>query len=260
MPDEVDFSFDGRVAAQYAQQRAHPPDVSVQIGAAIAEAMGDEAHLLEIGVGTGRIAGPTAAAGAAVTGIDLAAEMLHEVEWVDGLAITQGDMHHLPFATSVFDAVIAVHVLHLTGEVERVLAEAARVLRSGGLFIQGEDWTAPDSVVGTLRTEMRRHVVTLLPNAKPPAAGANIRELLRGLGGGKRREVIAASWELSVSPAGYIDALAARQHAESWVLPDEVLDSLVAHLREFASEKWDDPQAPQAVARRFLLRVTEGTW
>ena len=60
---KFDFSFDKRVAKNYEAQRTHPPEVAQQIGEAIASLAGPSAHVLEIGVGTGRIARPVVAAG-----------------------------------------------------------------------------------------------------------------------------------------------------------------------------------------------------
>lgn len=43
-----------------------------------------------------------------------------------------GDMHALPYAGSSFDQVFIMHALSYTGHADKVIAEAARVLRPGG--------------------------------------------------------------------------------------------------------------------------------
>ena len=55
---KLDFTFDARVVGQYDALRGHPPQVSQDIGAAVAREAGAGARVLELGVGTGRIALP----------------------------------------------------------------------------------------------------------------------------------------------------------------------------------------------------------
>jgi len=73
---ELDFSFDRRVSETYDRVRTHPKDVALKIGQAIAKIAGDDARILELGIGTGRIGLPVAAAGSEVVGVDLSRDML----------------------------------------------------------------------------------------------------------------------------------------------------------------------------------------
>lgn len=252
-----DFSFDERVARRYNAQRAHPPEVSQQIGAAIAE-LAVKGNVLEIGVGTGRIANPVAAAGCRVIGIDISLNMLNEVG--ENLRLLQGDMHRLPFPDNFFDAVLAVHVLHLSRDWQQVIREIARVLRPDGVLIQGDDWIDPQSAVGMLRNELRAQVMRAAPGMRPPAAGVSKAELLAELGGTQTEERIAAEWVKYVSPAERLEEIENRLDAESWALPADLFDEMYQQLRDFAANTWDDIDAKQPVTRRFVLKVTRGTW
>ncbi|MAA73941.1 MAG: ArsR family transcriptional regulator [Salinisphaeraceae bacterium] len=51
------------------------------------------------------------------------------------VSLQQGDMHHLPFANHTFDQVFLMHALSYTERPGAVIAEAARVLRSGGELV-----------------------------------------------------------------------------------------------------------------------------
>jgi len=263
MPEDR-FAFDNRVAARYNQQRRHPVEVAQQVGEAIAAQAGDGATVLEIGVGTGRIAWPVVDAGCRVVGFDLSPNMLHEIysERVDpaGLAVLQADMHHLPFPDNHFDAVMAVHVLHLADDWQQVLREVARVLRPGGAFIQGDDWMDPNSVIGALRDELRAHIMRIAPQMRPPAAGISKADFLATLGGTDVTETVAAEWTGQMSPNERLADYENRIDAESWILPPFLFDPSLAHLRKFALETWGDLDVKQPITRRFLLKVTRGDW
>jgi SAM-dependent methyltransferase len=253
------ITFD-TIAQQYDALRGHPPAVATQIGAAIVATTGSGATILEIGVGTGRIAAPVQAAGGHVVGIDLAAQMLRVARSKQVDRLIQADMQALPFRSRTFDAVLAVHVLHLASDWRAALREIARVLRSGGAFVQGSDWRDPDSCAGRLRWKLREIVMELLPGARPPGAGAAIGQALAKLGGQPQGERIVATWEARVSPAAVIADMAARHDPETWALDEAILDAAIARLRVWAAATWDDPTRPETIERRFVLNIVRGAW
>lgn len=264
---KFDFSFDKRVAQQYDAQRTHPPEVARQIGAAIAARAGANGRVLEIGIGTGRMAWPVVAAGCEVVGFDLSREMLAEVFRAErpfakhaALHTLQADMHLMPLASNQFDGVLAVHVLHLAKDWQQVLRQAARVLRPGGVFIQGDDWIDPQSVTGQLRDELRRQAMALSPMTRPPAAGISKQDYLHQLGGTELEELIAAEWTTWLSPNERLNTIEQRLDAESWMFTDEIFTILFQKLQSYAAETWADLDEKQPVTRRFLLQVSRGNW
>ncbi|HUL75131.1 MAG TPA: class I SAM-dependent methyltransferase [Vicinamibacterales bacterium] len=101
--------------------------------------------VLELGCGTGRVLLPLARAGAAVTGLDRSAPMLacarkraRRLRGARRPALVRGDIRALPFARASFGVVLAPYGLlqSLIGDraFDATLAEAARVLRRGGLL------------------------------------------------------------------------------------------------------------------------------
>jgi ubiquinone/menaquinone biosynthesis C-methylase UbiE len=279
----LDCSFD-RIAHAYGAQRAHPPDVSTRVGEALAQVVGMGGHMLELGVGTGRIALPLVAAGCRVTGIDISMEMLRVALEVgeqgtgngeqgmgdrdhssfvvrrSSFVVLRGDITRLPFVENTFDAVLAVHVLHLVRDWRAALAEAARVLRSGGAFVQGVDWRDPQSCAERLRSKLREAVMELLPNAKPPGASGDVAQALAALGGSAEPPIVAAEWTRPMSPAAILAGMSARADAETWALDHALLQAAVQRVRAWASQTWDDLDAPQDVTHRFVLTVTRGEW
>lgn len=267
----LDYRFDTRVAVQYDALRGHPAEVSAEIGRSIAAQMGEGARVLELGVGTGRIALPVAAAGCEVYGVDLSAHMLAALsgrlreQGIEGVHLAQGDITALPFREGVFDGAMAVHVLHLVADWAGVLAQVSRLVRPGGTLVLGRDWVDPESFAGMVRNFFRKTVVEvgteMLPPgataAAPPSGGAAIVQTLLSLGArpAGKGELIGAEWRSELTPRQVLDGIRSRDDAESWVLPDEVLTETMRRLDAFAEAQWPDLDAPQPVTRRFLLGV-----
>ena len=267
----LDFRFDSRVSEQYDAMRGHPPEVSTEIGRAIAAQMPERSGVLELGVGTGRIALPVAAAGCEVLGIDRSLNMLSTLanrideRGSEGIHLARADIRALPFGDASFDGAIAVHVLHLVSEWPDVLAEVARVVRPGGALVLGRDWLDPETFQGAIRNRFRRTVVEvgteMLPPgasaAAPPSGSAAIVKTLAELGAEPvgEGEVVAAEWRPDLTPRAVLDGIRSRDDAESWVLPDDILEETMRRLDAFAEREWPDLDAPRPVVRRFLLGV-----
>lgn len=95
---------------------------------------------LDIGCGAGFISEELAAAGFAVTGIDpsqVAIEAARSHAGKQGLPVEYmvGAGEELPFADAAFDVVFCCDVLEHVRDLDRVIAETARVLRPGGLYL-----------------------------------------------------------------------------------------------------------------------------
>jgi phosphatidylethanolamine/phosphatidyl-N-methylethanolamine N-methyltransferase len=97
------------------------------------------ARVLEIGVGTG-LSLDAYPSHCQVTGIDLAPEMLERAQervnqngWRH-ITLAQGDALDLQFDDSSFDYVMAFHVISVVPDPHRMLAEARRVARPGGVI------------------------------------------------------------------------------------------------------------------------------
>jgi SAM-dependent methyltransferase len=96
--------------------------------------------VLDLGCGTGELAGAIAAAGLRPTGCDISPEMLHRAAaadpagTVDWVQLDPG-WQVLPFGPDSFDAVVASSVLEYVNDPARVLRECARVIRPGGTML-----------------------------------------------------------------------------------------------------------------------------
>ncbi len=266
MPDQkLDFSFDRRVSETYDKVRAHPPNVSNKIGQAICAVTGKNARILELGVGTGRIALPVVAAGCDVVGVDISRDMLRHVSASAAernleIHTVQADIAKLPFASNAFDAVTTVHVLHLVADWQSALSGAAQSLKPNGCLILGRDWVDPESVAGELQNVFRKTVVDLMgPQLKAPTGASVIADYIEDVAGRPEHfgptDIVAAEWSTSDSPAGIINSIRTRTFPESWILTDEFMEPVIERINAYAEERWADTQAPIDVTRRFLLSV-----
>jgi ArsR family transcriptional regulator len=97
--------------------------------------------LLDIGTGTGRMIEVLAPRVGQALGIDQSREMLaiarvnlERAGALNGM-VRLGDMYQLPLPDASFDAVVIHQVLHYADRPSAAIAEAARVLRSGGVLV-----------------------------------------------------------------------------------------------------------------------------
>jgi SAM-dependent methyltransferase len=87
----------------------------------------------DVGCGSGRYVGALTEAGARVVGIDLSVGMLAGV--TDPAPLVAADSQSLPLADASFDVVMMMHMLYHVPDPARAVAEAARILRSGGTLL-----------------------------------------------------------------------------------------------------------------------------
>jgi ubiquinone/menaquinone biosynthesis C-methylase UbiE len=142
-PGASAVAFD-RAAAYYDRTRGYPDGVGELVADLFCRAgqLGPTSTVLEIGVGTGRIALPLAARVQRVVGVDLARPMLARL--CSKLANERvlpliADAVALPFANARFDAVVGMHVFHLLPAWRVALAEVRRVLAPHGYYLDAQD-------------------------------------------------------------------------------------------------------------------------
>ena len=113
------------------------------VEAAIARALGDKpvGELIDIGTGTGRMLELFGRAAHRALGVDRSPEMLRLARvklaqaGIQSAELRQGDMYALPVASGSADTVILHQVLHYAQQPAAAVAEAARLLGSGGRLL-----------------------------------------------------------------------------------------------------------------------------
>ncbi|MGD3112031.1 class I SAM-dependent methyltransferase [Streptomyces sp. YGL11-2] len=124
--------------------------------------------LLDIACGTGIVTGRLLRPERRVLGVDRSPGMLGlAARRVPG-GVLCGDAMRLPVASEGVDAVVMVWLLHLVPDPAAVLAEAARVLRPGGVLITTADkddaYFVEDSDVARITAELRRRYALRVPD------------------------------------------------------------------------------------------------
>ena len=130
------FAYDEAEAARYDETRGGIE--RAQAAAAAVNSLlpdGGGGRVVELAVGTGIVAAELVALGNLVHGVDLSSAMLQHAKIRLPGHVAAADAAVLPFADRRCDAVVAVWLLHLLEDSDPVLAEVARVLRPGGVFI-----------------------------------------------------------------------------------------------------------------------------
>jgi SAM-dependent methyltransferase len=102
------------------------------------------ARVLEVGPGPGELAQRIRSElGADVRAVDISERMV-ELARARGVDAIVGDVQELPFADATFDCAVAAWMLYHVPDVERGIAELARVLRPGGRLVAvtngGDHW------------------------------------------------------------------------------------------------------------------------
>jgi SAM-dependent methyltransferase len=248
-------AFD-RAAEYYDETRGFPPGVEQRAAELISRvgSLTQTSHVLEIGVGTGRIALPLAPHVHRVFGIDLARPMLRRLRakrTSEPLDVVEGDITRLPFPSHTFDAAVAVHIFHLVPGWRDAIRELARVLRPGARLILAAGgnyhgafaklWDIWETVVGkesTSQTDIgisRDKLWTFPLDEGWQLAG----------------EKQTFEYEYALAPAAFLDALQRRVWSRCWRLTEDEFVPAVAAVRAAIDKQFDDPSQPVAVQTNF---------
>jgi SAM-dependent methyltransferase len=256
------IAFD-RAAGYYDQSRGLPAGIDDQVADRIEAAVGPDARLLELGVGTGRVALPLHRRGRRVVGVDLSLPMLdrYRAKAAElGLAppvVLRADATRLPFRDASVDAVLEVHVLHLVPAWRQALAEARRVLAPGGTVLVGRGGGRHGG--GGPGEQVRRRFEALAAEAGGGhhdhvgvEDDAHKVAALVALGG-VAEELEPVTWEDRQTYGQALREMEGRVYSYQWRMPDEVWRTAVARLRAEVQAAHPDLDAPHTSTHRFNL-------
>jgi SAM-dependent methyltransferase len=249
-------SFD-RAADIYDATRALPDEIAAAVTEALLREIGaiDDGRVLEVGIGTGRIARPLAERGVRVCGVDISRRMMERLreQLTDRHLrpdLVLGDATRLPLADGSFGVALSFHVLHLVPDWEHAVEEVRRVLSPSGVFIH---YLRRDEGAGTAISSARvrpgkgyavwkdsvdKWDAMLLARGfmrRERPSVEEIGEKLESLGGSCRVEAVATEEE-RVTPQEMVEETRARTHSWSWEIPDELFAECLAEYEAWAQE------------------------
>ncbi|MHB8375415.1 MAG: class I SAM-dependent methyltransferase [Dehalococcoidia bacterium] len=259
MPDLTSFD---RVADVYDETRGLPPGVERAVGGGIARIVfevAQEPRLLEVGIGTGRIAAPLAAEGVRVTGIDISSKMLARLrEKRRDIDVMLAEAARPPLRAATFDALLFVHILHLVPDPDGTLRATLPLLRPGGVVLYGGD----DGQLGK-----RAEAEAIIREAAFDLAGVSLADweghartaalVGRFLAGAcvDVRRVMLARWTRRGTGRRMIERLERQDYSSSWKIPREALPAIVARVTPQLDALYGGLDREEESERTFTLTV-----
>ena len=122
--------------------------------------------VIDLGTGSGLVAGYVLQQGNEVVALDLSFAMLKVARQHGLAALCQADMHHLPIRAGSFDVVLASFAFNST-DPSGSLREAWRILKPGGRLVL-QEWGTPDPLSEIVTDTLAEYA----PKEVPPALAA----------------------------------------------------------------------------------------
>ncbi len=256
-------SFD-RVAHLYDETRGVPPEAEKQIGDGLAALLFEASptpHLLEVGIGTGRIAVPLAERGVRVTGIDISEKMLAILRGKrTDIDVMLSEASRPPLRDRSFDAALFVHILHLVPDAAATVRATIPLVRPGGLLIEARD-DHGESLRSQADKLIRRTVEELagvdIGGWTPYERGAQIFAEIAREAGAEVVPAQLASWTASTTGQRMLDRLRRRDYSSSWKIPDEAMPALLERVTPQIAELFDGLERPVEYGRSFSMRYAK---
>jgi SAM-dependent methyltransferase len=250
-----------RAAGYYDQSRGLPPGVDELVAERIEAVLPrPDAHVVELGVGTGRIALPLQRRGRRVVGVDLSSPMLERYRakaaalGLPPPALLRADTTRLPLRDGCADAVLEVHVLHLVPAWRVALAEVRRVLAPGGVVLIGHGGGGHGDGPRE-RTRRRLEALAAAAGGGPRRVGATDAQKVAALVdlGGVAEELEPVVWEEQETYGQALRDLEGRVFSYYWRLPDEVWRAAATGVRAELEASVPDLEAAHTARHTFAL-------
>lgn len=237
-----------RAAHFYDDSRGFPDGVADPAVKTLADFAGLSAasRVLEVGVGTGRIALPLSRVVQHVVGVDLSRPMMERLRAKQNgepVHVVQGDATRLPLPNHAFDAAVVVHVFHLIDPWMPAADELRRVLKPDGVAIfanaksagRQQFWDLWDQVADTHHPSERRI-------RRDDVVGA-----LVAAGWSRQDEGYDFPYTIHLAPRRFYQQIADRYFSRLWEYDDAALQAALDRLETALKDSYGDWETPVAL-------------
>ena len=156
----------------------------------------------------------------------------------------------LPFGDRIFTAVLMMHVL-AAGNWRGLLAEAQRVLQSGGVLAIGKTEPPPEGIDATMRNRLAE-LIAGMGIAEPLPDRSAVREWLRARSS-RHIEIRPVRWTLDRTPREFF--LRKRTAARFGSLPAEVRETALRSLADWTERSIGPLDRPFSETHHFCLEL-----
>lgn len=233
-----------RAADFYDRTRALPPETQAAVTALLAGQLRGVERVLELGVGTGRMALPLVPHGIELIGVDLSEPMLRRLsENAGGVApfpLVRADGIGLPLRAGSVGAAFLCHVLHLIPRWRDVVAELVRVVRPGGVLLVDMGWR-PTAVSLEISSEFNR--VARVERPRPGLTEPDELDAALAAHGAAFTRLAPIKYDVEYSPRELVDRLAGNEFSSTWSLTNQQRMAAVEQTRAWALARYGDLDA-----------------
>lgn len=247
-----------RAVDYYDDTRGFPADVDRQLAQFMAEkgALTQQHTLIDVGTGTGRIALPLGEHVQRVIGLDLSRLMLErlqakQVNFQGIVFAVQADVMEIPLSANSADRILATHILHLVPQPERILSEAARILKTDGVLLHS--WNYSDRSGFAPLWDAWNTVIQ--SNNQPRENRYQMARNLPMKLGWRLQTQHEFYYESVSTPRQVVEMMQGRYMSSMWELADDVWQRGVAAVQDALKREYAEPDAPITAKNTFFLNI-----
>ena len=245
-----------RAVEYYDQTRGFPAGEEKPVAALIAKAGGfiPSSHILEIGVGTGRIALPVSPYINRYYGVDISRPMMQKLkakQQDEPVYVTEADATRLPFPDNTFDGATAVHIFHLIPDWRGALKELARVLHPNAPLVHC--WSKDTNGLRKLWDAWSAVVPT--DSRRPGVEWERNPNFLEDEGWKTTAEAQTLTYSVNRTVNDFLNMVNRRMWSALWTMTDEEIERGLAAVQPIIEADYPDHNAPVVSSTTIYARA-----